>query len=81
LEKYQIPSEEFYAKLKEETYKEKAHYEFAMCRQLQVTGFPTVLIQMSETKFGLLARGYTDYETLKQRIESILQENDSLLST
>jgi putative protein-disulfide isomerase len=75
LEKYQIPAEEFYAKLKEEAFKEKAHYEFALCRQLQVTGFPTVLIQMSETKFWLLSRGYSDYETLKQRIEDILAEN------
>src|SRR5687768_5146115 len=75
LEKYQVPSEEFYSKLKDEAYKEKAQYEFALCRQLQVTGFPTVLIQMSETKFWLLARGYTDYEALKQRLESVLAEN------
>jgi putative protein-disulfide isomerase len=75
LEKYSLPSEEFYSKLKDESYKEKAQYEFALCRQLQVTGFPTVLIQMSETKFWLLARGYTDYEALKQRLESVLAEN------
>ena len=75
LEKYNIPAEEFYSKLKEEAYKEKAHYEFSLCRQLQVTGFPTVLIQMSETKFFLLGRGYTDYDTLKQRLESVLAEN------
>jgi putative protein-disulfide isomerase len=74
LEKYQVPADEFYAKLKEEAYKEKAHHEFAMCRQLQVTGFPTVLIQTSETKFWLLARGYTDYDTLKSSIESVLKE-------
>jgi putative protein-disulfide isomerase len=75
LEKYQVPAEEFYSKLKDESYKEKAQYEFALCRQLQVTGFPTVLIQMSETKFWLLARGYTDYDALKQRLESVLAEN------
>jgi putative protein-disulfide isomerase len=75
LEKYELPSEEFYSKLKDELYKEKAQYEFALCRQLQVTGFPTVLIQMSETKFWVLARGYTDYDALKQRLESVLAEN------
>jgi putative protein-disulfide isomerase len=75
LEKYSLPSEEFYSKLKDESYKEKAQYEFALCRQLQVTGFPTVLIQMSETKFWVLSRGYTDYEALKQRLESVLAEN------
>ena len=80
LAKYDIPAEEFYSKLKDESYKEKAQYEFALCRQLQVTGFPTVLIQMSETKFWLLARGYTDYDTVKQRLESVSAENGIVLS-
>ncbi len=73
LEKYNIPAEEFYEKLASEEYKEKAQYEFALCRQLQVTGFPAVLIQVSELKFHLLARGYTDFETLKERIENVMQ--------
>jgi putative protein-disulfide isomerase len=75
LEKYDIPASAFYAKLKDESYKEKAHYEFALCRQLQVTGFPTVLMQVSESKFWLLARGYTDHDTLVKTIESVLAEN------
>ena len=74
LEKYNFPPEEFYEKLDDEEYKEKAHYEFALCRQLQVTGFPAVLLQTSESKFYLLARGYTDYETLCQRIDNTLKE-------
>src|SRR4026208_746008 len=74
LEKYNFPPEEFYEKLDDEEYKEKAHYEFALCRQLQVTGFPAVLLQTSEFKFYLLARGYTDYETLCQRIDNTLKE-------
>jgi putative protein-disulfide isomerase len=75
LEKYQLPANEFYEKLRDESYKEKANYEFALCRQLQVTGFPTVLMQVSESKFWLLARGYTDYETLHKTIEAVLAEN------
>jgi putative protein-disulfide isomerase len=74
LDQYQIPHEEFYGRLHSETYKEKAHYEFALCKQLQVTGFPTVLIQVGETKFWLLARGYTDYDVLKERIERVLAD-------
>lgn len=74
LEKYNIPAEEFYKKLHGEEYGEKANYEFALVKQLQVNGFPSVLMQVSETKFYLLARGYTDYETLKQRIENVLKE-------
>ncbi len=72
LEKYNIPADEFYEKLKSEEYLEKAHYDFSLCRQLQVTGFPAVFFQADELKFYLLARGYTDYETLKSRIEQVI---------
>ena len=74
LEKYNISTEEFYEKLNEEEYKEKAHYEFALCRQLEVTGFPAVFIQISELKFHMIAKGYTDYATLAERIDMILEE-------
>jgi putative protein-disulfide isomerase len=74
LEKYNIPADEFYAKLHSEEYKEKAYYEIALVKQLQVTGFPSVLMQVNDSKFYLLSRGYTDYQTLKQRIEKVLEE-------
>lgn len=74
LEKYSIQPETFYTKLKSDEYKEKAYYEFALCKQLQVTGFPAVFVQESETKFHLVARGYTSFEDLKQRLENILTD-------
>ncbi len=74
LDKYSINPETFYAKLKSEEYKEQAYYEFQLCKQLQVTGYPCVLLQNSETKFTLLAKGYTDHETLKARLDVALQE-------
>jgi putative protein-disulfide isomerase len=74
LHKYNIPEEDFYTKLKSEEYREKAYYEFALVKQLQVTGFPAVLMQVTDSKFYLLASGYTDYETLKQRIDKVLME-------
>lgn len=74
IEKYRIPDEEFYQKLHSEEYKEKAYYEFSLVKQLQVTGFPAVLLQAGELKFYLLSRGYTDYDTLKSRIENVLRE-------
>jgi putative protein-disulfide isomerase len=73
LEKYSIQPETFYEKLKSEEYKEMAYYEFALMKQLQVTGFPCVFVQTGDTKFNLVARGYTDYETLKDRIDKVLQ--------
>jgi putative protein-disulfide isomerase len=74
LEKYNLPAEGFYDKLHEADYKEMAYYEFALCKQLQVTGFPALFLQISETKFHLLARGYTDYETVHQRLQNVLKE-------
>ncbi len=72
LEKYSIQPELFYEKLKSEAYKEQAYYEFALVKQLQVTGFPCVLLQMDETKFHLIARGYTSYKDLNERLQSVL---------
>lgn len=77
LEKYVIPEEEFYTKLNSEEYKEKAHYEFALCKQLQATSFPQVLMQVADQKFYLLAKGFTDYETLKKRIQTVLAETQT----
>jgi putative protein-disulfide isomerase len=74
LEKYAIPADAFYIALKETAYKEKAHHEFDICKQLQVTGFPAVLMQVNESKFILLASGYTTYDVLKQRIETALKD-------
>ncbi|MBK7884986.1 MAG: DsbA family protein [Chitinophagaceae bacterium] len=74
LKKYMIDAIDFYAKLKSNRYKEKAYYEFALCKQLQVTSFPQVLLQVNETKFYLLAKGFTAYDELKERIKNILAE-------
>jgi putative protein-disulfide isomerase len=74
LAKYKIPSEEFYQKLSSEEYKEKAYYEFALVKQLHVTGYPTVFLQANDTKFYLLARGYTNYDTLQHSLETSISE-------
>ena len=74
LQQYEIPVDEFYEKLRDPAFKEKAYYEFALCKQLQVTGFPTLLLQVSESKFYLLARGFTKYEHLKPVIDGVLEE-------
>jgi len=76
LDKYNIPVEEFYEKLEDEEYKEQAYHEFALCKQLNVSGFPAVFIQLSDTKFYMIADGYTDFETLDSRIKNALKENN-----
>jgi putative protein-disulfide isomerase len=75
LEKYKIDETDFYNKLSSETYKEKAYYEFALCKQLQVQGYPSLLLQASESKFYLVSNGYTSFENVQARIENILKAN------
>lgn len=77
LEKYNIPVDDFYSKLVSEEYREKAYYEFQLCKQLQVTGYPQVFMQLTESKFHLLAKGYTDYATLAKRIHLVLTEAEN----
>ena len=74
LSRYEIPEKDFYLKLAAAEYREKAQYEFALVKQLNVSGFPAVIIQVDELKFYLLSSGYTDYNTLKARLETILNE-------
>ena len=74
LEKYKIPEGDFFAKLKMEEFKEKAHYEFALCKHLQVTSFPQVLLQQSDSKFYLISKGFSDYDTINLRIQNVLKE-------
>jgi len=76
LEKYKIPAKEFYKSLHSEEYKERAYYEFALCKQLIVTGFPAVFLQVTDNRFYAVANGYTDYDTVKGRIDAILTETN-----
>jgi putative protein-disulfide isomerase len=69
---FDIPDTDFYDKLNTEAYTDRAQQEFAMVRQLKVDGFPAVLLQTSERNFHLLAKGYTDYDTLHRRIENLI---------
>jgi putative protein-disulfide isomerase len=74
LAKYDIPADAFYERLNSEEYLDRARHDFAMVKQLQVTGFPAVLLQADELKFYLLGRGYTDYDTMKQRFDQVINE-------
>lgn len=74
LDKYNIQPEAFYEKLQSQEYKEMAYDEFAQCRHLQADGFPAVLMQLNESKFYMLAKGYTDFDTLEERAQKVLKE-------
>lgn len=76
IEKYQLNEEDFYSKLESADFKEKAYYDFALIQQLKVNGFPTVFLQLEETKLYMIARGYSDLDSVENRINKILAENN-----
>lgn len=74
LEKYSIDAGLFYERLSSDEYREKAGYEFSLCRQLQADSFPQLLVQFSETKFYLVAKGYAPFDEVNRRLETIFAE-------
>lgn len=77
LGKYELPEEEFYRKLHDDEYKDFAIYDFSLVKQLHVTGFPSVFLQTSDSRFYQLSRGYLPYDNFKGTIDSVLSEIDS----
>lgn len=74
LEKYKIDATDFYEKLHSEKYKEEAYYEFSLMKQLQVSGYPAVFVQTGDLKFYQVAKGFTPYEELEERINKVISE-------
>ena len=74
VEKYDLPTEQFYELLHSEQYLEEAQYEFQLVKQLQVTGYPCVLLQISDTRFHLVSRGFSTYEDIENRLKEIFKE-------
>ena len=78
LQVYDIPENEFYNKLHDPVYKEKTYEEFDLVKRLKVTGYPTVLLQVTDSRFLSLASGFTTSETLKERIRTVLKQIETL---
>ncbi len=76
LEKYDMDADDFYSKLADPAYKEKAHYDFSLVKQLGVTGFPCVFLQLEESKLYMIARGFSDRSSIEKRISNIVAENN-----
>ncbi len=73
-EDFDIDGDDFLAKMSDEKYQEAARYDFALSRQLQVTGYPQVLVQTDETHFYLVAKGYTRSDVLESRVQQIMAQ-------
>ncbi len=71
IKEFDLDVEIFIEQMKSDEFKQAAYYDFALSRQLNVSGFPTVFIQEDDKNFHMIARGYTDWETLQLRIENV----------
>jgi putative protein-disulfide isomerase len=71
-QKFEVDPASFTASLATEEARDLAHSEFALVKQLGITGFPCVLVQIDERKLYMIARGYASYEDLKSRLEKVL---------
>lgn len=69
-----INPNEFIEKLNSEEFKQAAYYDFALARQLQVTGYPAAFIKTGEHNFYMIAKGYADLATMELRISNVLKE-------
>ncbi len=76
-EKYDLPTEQFYELLHSDEYREQAFYDFQLVKQLKITGFPCVLMQVSESKFFMVGRGFTPYESLEANVLKVIEEMKS----
>ena len=74
LPEYAIDADDFYRYLHEDSFKEKAYYDFALVKQLGINSFPVLLIQENESRFHLVSKGYADLDTVSARIDKILHE-------
>jgi putative protein-disulfide isomerase len=69
--KYNIPDQVFYEALKDERFRQMAMQEFELVKQLGISGFPALLLQMPGDKTYWIANGYTHYEQVATRINEI----------
>lgn len=63
---------DFQKRMQSEEWIETARYEMSLVKQLGITGFPAVLLQLSEDSFYLIGRGFTPFEDLEQRFLKVL---------
>ena len=80
LERYEIDEVAFYDKFFDPIYEDVAKNDFALVRQLGIDSYPVLLLQISEDRFYMVAKGYTPYDTIIERINQINNEIKSALN-
>lgn len=68
LSRYNIPEVEFFKKLQLPEYADEAQQDFATVRKLGISGYPSVLLQTSESRFVHVCNGYMPYDQVEANI-------------
>lgn len=74
IEKYQLAEKDFMNALHNKLYKEMAYAEFGMVEKFQLKVFPLLLASMGVDKYFVLANGFIDFESLKDRFLTLRAE-------
>jgi len=72
-EAYGIDKSAFMEKSNDQIIHYATKQDFQISNDMQATGYPTVIVQKNKQYF-LIARGYTDYDTLNERLIKVLSE-------
>jgi putative protein-disulfide isomerase len=64
---------DFLNKMKEEKYLAMAEQDFYTSKQLGLTGFPTLLLEING-KYYAISRGFSDFNSLDKQLSSILKK-------
>lgn len=69
--KHGLDRDEFRAGLEDENAAKIAWADFSRARNWGITGFPTLVGELSDDRLALLARGWTKAELIRARIDSV----------
>lgn len=72
-EPYDIDIDSFGEALTTEDAKKTAWEDFSRARNWGISGFPTLVGELGDGKLALLARGWTDADTIRARIASVAE--------
>lgn len=75
-ESYGIEKDDFLGKTNDPIIQYSTKQDFQMAQDLKVTGYPAVIVFYQDQYF-LIARGYTDFDTLESRLLSVLGSTDN----
>jgi len=74
LEKYEIDPDEFYEVMYSDKTAQMIEHEFSLTKRLQISVFPTILLQVNIDKFYIVSQGYESTDKVTARINDLLAE-------